>query len=144
MSWHPLENTVNVQLHAQLKQTKTSSDISFGFLFICENNQSKPARFFYSIFCFSQRFVKDPPRDRSCPYICRTTRPRTQPVYTTPGATSAVWSVLREEMGCMNLKKAKYFWKGDPSSQPTVLTQMYCSHLVTEVGFKHHETTKTI
>jgi len=101
----------------------------------------KTCEFFLFRICFSQRFVEDPPRDRSCPHVCGTTQPSVPSVYTAPEDTSAVWSALREKMGCVNVKKAKYSWKGAPCSQPAVLTQTCFSHLVAEAGAKHHEKT---
>lgn len=57
-----------------------------------------------------------------------------------------MWSILREEVRCVNLNKAMGSRKGFLTSQPAVLTQTYISDLVIEVGFKHpyKQRTKTM
>lgn len=134
MLWHPLKNTV----HDQLQQTeKNCSNISLGFLFRCENIWSKPVYFAIAFFALAHTLWKTLQETDPVLTLCRTTQPNVQSMHMTQEATSALQSILIEKMGCRNLKKAKQFWKGDPSSLSAVLIQIYFSHLATKADLNN-------
>lgn len=113
---------------------KNCSNISLGFLFRCENIQSKPAYFAIAVFALAHTLWKTLKETDPGLTLGRMKQPSLQSMHTTQEATSAVWSILKEEMGCMNLQKAKQFWKGAPSLLSAVLIQIYFSHLATEAN----------
>lgn len=96
-SWHSLENTVNVQLYAQLKQTKTQLWYFLRFSIYMRELSVNTCKFCYFMFRFSQHFVKDSTRDRSCPHVCRTSQAIIDPC--AQNSTGCISSVVCFEGG---------------------------------------------
>lgn len=97
----------------------------------------KTCIFCFAFFALAHTSWKTLQETDSALTLCRTTKPSVQSMHTSQEATSAIWSVLREKMGCMNLEKAKQLWKGAPSSLSAVLMQIYFSHLATKVDLNN-------